>query len=288
MHTDPRKQYRHLITGTVIEGNLFYINYMMKKIILCLLIFSQAGCAAGQDKLIPETQSIRHNLGDTHIIIEIAQYGTVKNIVFINLHADEKTSVEGARRILESKGGTLIRLVNNDQRNIKFALRDQVYTFDPNRIFSRTGIEKTLSRFKNKTGEAVEEVVIFANRIISLIPPEASCVVALHNNTDGNLSIKSYMPGSEYAQDAKEVFENKNHDPDDFFLTTDSLLFTKLSSEEYNVVLQDNQQVQQDGSLSVYFGEKNRCYLNCETEHGKTELYEQMLMTALDYTVDKN
>ena len=84
MHIDPRKRHCHLITGTVIEGNLFYINYMMKKIILCLLIFSQAGCAAGQDKLVPETRSIRHKLGDAHIIIEIAQYGTVKNIVFIN------------------------------------------------------------------------------------------------------------------------------------------------------------------------------------------------------------
>jgi hypothetical protein len=108
-------------------------------------------------------------------------------------------------------------------------------------------------------------------------------VVALHNNTEGRLSIQSYMPGSENAIDAQEVFANHQKDPDDFFLTTDSLLFRQLSSAAYNIVLQDNQTVRQDGSLSVYFGGQKRCYVNCETEHGRLESYDDMLSAAIGY-----
>ena len=45
--------------------------------------------------------------------------------------------------------------------------------------------------------------------------------------------------------------------------------------------------VQQDGSLSVYFGEKNIRYLNCETEHKKVRQYEEMITVALKHISQK-
>jgi hypothetical protein len=41
--------------------------------------------------------------------------------------------------------------------------------------------------------------------------------------------------------------------------------------------LQDNVKVNKDGSLSVYYGELNRRYINIETQHGKTTQYKEML-----------
>ncbi|MGZ8541024.1 MAG: hypothetical protein ACXWV6_10285, partial [Chitinophagaceae bacterium] len=176
-----------------------------------------------------------------------------------------------------------IKLENNNKRNIRFRLDKKVFTFDPNRIFSKTGIERTLARFNSINDKAVQEVNKFAIHILKLVPKESNCVIALHNNDEGGLSIHGFLPGNQYEADAKKVYANDAQDPDNFFLTTDSLLFEQLSAEKYNIVWQDNLRVQQDGSLSVYFGEKNTCYLNCETEHGKIRQYADMLKASLKF-----
>lgn len=256
---------------------------MMKKVfslitLLCCVLFLMA-----QEEIVPNVSTVTHKLGNNYTRIKIFQYGKRKDIVFINLHSDETTSVAGVEKLLQTKGGMLIKLENNNKRNISFGINGNAYTFDPNRIFSKTGIEHTLQRFKNTSDKAINEVEKFANHILSLLPKEPHCVIALHNNTEGNLSVNSYLPGNQYEKDAKKVNVADNQDPDDFFLTTDSLLFERLAAEKYNTVWQDNWQVQQDGSLSVYFGEKGICYLNCETEHGKVKQYEEMISVALKH-----
>jgi hypothetical protein len=256
---------------------------MMKKIFLLTLTLCCTIFLVAQKRNIPKVSTVVHKLGDDHARIKIFQYGKKKDIVFINLHSDETTSVAGAKKFLQARGGMLIKLENNNKRNISFRIKSSVYTFDPNRIFSKTGIEHTLEHFKKTSSKAIAEVEKFANHILKLLPKQTGCVIALHNNTEGNLSINSYLPGSEYEKDAKQVNVEDTQDPDDFFLTTDSLLFTRLSAEKYNAVWQDNLLVQQDGSLSVYFGEKGICYLNCETEHGKVQQYEDMIGIALKY-----
>jgi len=47
--------------------------------------------------------------------------------------------------------------------------------------------------------------------------------------------------------------------------------------------LQKKNTAYKDGSLSVYCGEKNIRYLNCETEHGKTSQYNAMILAANKY-----
>lgn len=257
------------------------MNCIVKKFYITLVVFCLTGCLTAQEEYPPLSTTIFHKLGDDTVRIEVTSYGEAKDIAFINLHADEITSLESAQKLLATTGGMLIRIDNNKKRNISFRINEQPYAVDPNRIFSSAGIERTLSRSGTADPLAIAEVEKLAGRILSLIPPESKCVIALHNNTDGSLSIQSYMPGREYAGDAAEVFADHNKDPDDFFLTTDSHIFRELSALEYNIVLQENTTVQQDGSLSVYFGEKKLCYINCETEHGKLETYTEMLRAAV-------
>jgi hypothetical protein len=255
----------------------------MKKIILFFTTLCCALSLIAQKKYSPKITTILHKLGNDHIQLKIFQYGKNKDIVYINLHADETTSIAGAENFLQTRGGLLIKLENANKRNISFRLKGGLYTFDPNRIFSRNGIRLSLSQFENINDKAVKEVEKFATRIVKFFPKESYCVISLHNNTDGDLSVNSFLPGNEYEKDAQKVYANDKQDPDDFFLTTDSLLFQQLSAEKYNSVWQDNLRVQQDGSLSVYFGEKNICYLNCETEHGKIRQYKNMISVALKY-----
>lgn len=265
---------------------------MKKNIFLVVYVFCSGLLSAQVDsphikKLIPKLSFTRHQLGSTTISIKKLQYGPGTDYVFINLHDDESTSVAGVAGVLEKQGGTLITIENSGKRTIQFRYRNKNYSIDPNRIFSRTGISKTLQPGKINS-KLIDEVEIFASCILKLIPAETRFVIALHNNTDGNLSVSEYLRGSKREKDAKEVFVAAGEDPNDFFLTTDSLFFRHLSAGNFNSVLQDDKTVDQDGSLSVYFGGKNISYLNCETEHGKLVQYEKMIATALEFITNKN
>ena len=225
---------------------------------------------------IPTEKTILYKLGDKTIPISVSQYGNSTAIVCINLHDNEFTSVQAARLVLEQNGGILIKLENNRQRVIRFRLRGKNYAFDPNRIFSRTGIEQTLTENGLTDPYAIEEIEKFATRILSLIPEESACVVALHNNTENGYSVKSYLPGNEREKDAREVHANDKQDIDDIILTTDSLLYKKMAEFGYNSIWQHNERAKKDGSLSILYGEKNKRYINIETQHGRLSQYIEM------------
>lgn len=236
----------------------------------------------------PKISSVTHKLGDRNMQLKISQYGDSKNIVYINLHDDEITAVNAARRLLERDAGLLIKIENYKTRNIKFKLDGNYYTFDPNRMFSRVGIIQTLTMFGNISSKAIDEVEKFANRVLQLIPENPDCIIALHNNSNGRFSINSYLPGNIREKDAKYINVNPDEDPDDIFLTTDSLLFQQLSDDKYNTIWQDNEKAKKDGSLSVYCGERNKRYVNCETEHGHDIQYQQMIMLVAGHIENKD
>jgi hypothetical protein len=222
-----------------------------------------------------------YKLGDGYLTVKIFQYGDSGDLFFINLHDDEITAVSGAKRVLEQNGGTLVKIENKRERNIRFKLNGSVYVFDPNRIFSRPGIVQTLNMFGRSSKEAIDELERFAKQFLKLLPATATtCIISLHNNTDGKFNVTSFLPGKERERDAKAVKAMADQDPDDLFLTTDSALFHKLKKEKFNAVWQNNVTVAKDGSLSVYCGEKNIRYLNCESEHGRLKQYADMITLA--------
>jgi len=253
--------------------------------LLSTLSYSQTGLNASSipnQKFIPAETSITYKLGDKKILIKKYQFGDVTNIICINLHDNEGTSVEAAKSILELNGGTLLKIENNLQRIIRFKLASTIYAFDPNRIFSRAGIQQTLKKNGKISKEAIIEIEKFGQKLLSLIPININCVVALHNNTEDGFSIKNYQPGGDRQFDAKSVYANTNQDVDDLALTTDSLLYEKMADKGFNTILQDNNNAFKDGSLSIYFGEINQRYINIETQHGKMDQYKEMFEYLLE------
>lgn len=229
----------------------------------------------------PSEKIIFHKLGDRVISFKVSQYGEYVNTCCINLHDDETTAVKAARSVLEEQGGLLIKIENNAKRNISFSFKGVVYTFDPNRIFSRTGIMLTLKASGKINPLAVIEVEKFAAHLLQLIPDSIPCLIALHNNTDGDFSVRTYLPGGPRHNDASQVYADEWQDIDDIALTTDQVIYNRMASFGYNSILQDNIKVFKDGSLSVYYGEQNRRYINIETQHGKTAQYREMLKKLL-------
>jgi hypothetical protein len=257
----------------------------VQSVIVFLFFLSTASAQPGTRAFIspfyePTSTTIYYKLGEKTIQVKTFLYGTAKDMVYVNVHDDEITALTGAKKLLEKNGGYLIKIENAKERNIRFKLRGQYYTFDPNRMFSRHGIEQTLMLLGNVSEEAIAEVEKFANRILQLIPPNPSCVIALHNNTNGKYSISSYLPGNIREKDAKALVVHPDQDPDDIFLTTDTTLFNLLARDQYNTILQDNVNAKKDGSLSIYCGERGLAYVNCETEHGRYLQYQQMIMIA--------
>ncbi|MGG9960128.1 hypothetical protein [Ferruginibacter sp. SUN106] len=233
----------------------------------------------------PAEKTVQHQLGDKTISFKVIQYGESVSTCCINVHDNEATAVQAARAILEREGGLLIKIDNNAQRLVSFSFKGVVYTFDPNRIFSASGIRLTLTAKGKINPLAIIEVEKFAAHLLQLIPDTTSCIVALHNNTDGDYSVKSYQAGGKRQSDAKQVYADDWQDADDIALTTDENLFAKMSAMGYNSILQDNVKVDKDGSLSVYYGELNKRYINIETQFGKTVQYKEMLgklLTILD------
>jgi hypothetical protein len=144
-----------------------------------------------------------------------------------------------------------------------------------------------LEQYGRTSNHAINGVEKLGQRIIQLIPGQVTCVIALHNNTEDYFSAIEYTPGGVRAADARKVFINNEQDADDFFLTTDHSLYEKLADEGFNTILQDNSRCKEDGSLSVYCGKKVIRYVNCETEHGKSEQYYQMMKVLVSGLLPK-
>lgn len=232
--------------------------------------------------IIPTEKTIYYPLGLRTIPIKIQQYGDNTDLVFINLHDDEFTSVDAAREILTRKGGLLIKFENDLKRNIRFQTGPYFYSVDPNRIFAKEGISKSLLELGRSSPKAIQLAEKFGKRILDLIPKNAKCIIALHNNSPDRFTALWYAPGNSREKEAKKTFINPSEDPDDFFLTTDPVLYSALSAKGYNSILQDNVNCTEDGSLSVYYKKGNIPYVNCETEHGKKEKYYAMLLSLVE------
>ncbi len=257
--------------------------------LICLLVWN--GSAQIQNKSPLGKYKIRekiiqYNLGDRAVKIVVSKTaGQLSKFVYFNLHDNENTSVEAAKEIIKKYGGTLVEIENGDKRLISFSLKDEEFTFDPNRIFTRVGIKTTLENNGKYTIEAESETNKFAEKLKNLLK-NVRLIIALHNNNNENYSIKSYLTGGEYESDAKLVNINSEIDIDDFFFVTGNVFFNFLKEKNQNVALQDNANVTDDGSLSVYCGRQKISYINVEAENGHLAEQTKMLEILQKLTKD--
>lgn len=254
-------------------------------LISCFILQAQESIELSEsfrNVIIPTEKKVFYKIAQTTFTVKIQQYGEGNDYVFINLHDDEETSVEAAKQILQEHGGLLIEVENNLQRNLRFRVGNYFYRVDPNRIFSTNGIKKSMEQLGRSSAKAISEVEKFGQYLLSLLPGDAGCIIALHNNTPGLFSANDYVAGNNRTAESKKVYINPAEDSDDFFLTTDKYLYEQLADKGYNTILQDNKNCTEDGSLSVYCGKKSIRYVNCETEHGKTRQYIEMMKALLN------
>jgi hypothetical protein len=253
----------------------------MRYVLFVWLINSCIGQAplegASQGVIQNSTQTFSHWIGDREVKVSV--YQKPGTLTFVNLHDDENTSVEAARLAIDSLGGTLIQLEHTGERNIEFLLEKTQFVVDPNRIFTDVGASASLRRLGSYSDQALNAIRTFAERMVDSLSVEV--IYTLHNNGEEGYSAKSYL--NEYKTDAEEVFLNPTRDEDDFYFVTDRVFFEKLKAKGYNVVLQNNETVTDDGSLSVLAGWRGIPYINIEAQHG--HLQEQLDMLFVLYSL---
>jgi hypothetical protein len=264
----------------------------MKKRCLTLLVLyifllcnsATAATAVSQDGFVGREKTLFYSIGHKKIALKITAYGHRKDIVMINLHDNETTGVNAAKSVLEKTGGILLSIENKGERYITFTQRGKTFRFDPNRIFTRSGIRATLmEQNRYSTKSTIKSVYGFTRFLLSKVPRHSNVLIALHNNNDDGMSVFTYIRGGDREKDAVAVNSNDIYDADNFFLTTDKRLYQWLQSAGYNTVLQHNKKAKDDGSLSVYYGRKNKRYVNIEAEMGRMNEQKEMIEMVISF-----
>jgi len=235
---------------------------MQKYFLLLILI-----CQSSFSKV-----SIPYQIGSSSVVINYYNKGTDYN--FIHLHNNETTSLQAGLKTLKICNASLISLEHSGKRNIEFLLNNKKYCFDPNRIYTDKGIAKTLTSCSHYNKQAAQLIKKFADKVLSLIKNKQP-IIALHNNK--YYSIKNYYPRMNMAKDAKRFYKNPNQNFRNFYFVThdsDYKLFKKLG---FNVVLQNNKSVTDDGSLSVALADQE--YFNVESGYNKLSQQVNMIST---------
>lgn len=206
-------------------------------------------------------------LGSTKVIIQKENYGPGK--VFVHVHASETTALDAARRVARAQGGQVITLIHQKERDITFKYHGKTYSFDPNRIYTSTGIVKTLKAHGCYDPAAARIVTRFASQVMASIP--RGKIVAVHNNK--GYSLRDYLPRHSLAKDSQNLYLKAKSNYRNFFLVTQHQDFRRIKQLGFNVVHQAHH-VTDDGSMSVALA--SRQYVNVEAAYG--QLQQQMLM----------
>jgi D-alanyl-D-alanine dipeptidase len=203
--------------------------------------------------------------------------------LLVNLHDDENTSVDAAERILADYPCRLVELKHSGERHVVFTIDGAEFGCDPNRIFTPAGVRATLEKISSRNDAAEQEVLRFGQSLIEHYRlNQAQAVIALHNNMDQRYAATSYVKGQAYETDAESVHLQPGKDADDFYFVTERRFFDALTKRGFNAVLQNNQSVTDDGSLSVYCAQHDVPYVNVEAQHGHLDVQVSMLQALFE------
>ncbi len=257
----------------------------MRQTIILILILVSPGAIAAMTKRV---QQLR--IAET--TVELAIYEDGEGLTLFAPHASEQAAVNIGKQFIAAKGGRLIEISNGTSRNIRFTAGGQVFSVDPNRIF--TGNGRTCSAPVG-TAEAVRtfaESLLAELAVNGKFPP---IIVALHNNTDADqktgmakdadLTHRSFVKelGGRYSGQAAGVFwSNEEPDADNFIYLAQPKHLSFFAAKGFSVVVQRADLTSKncsidDGSLSVFAGRNGLEYICLEADPGSQVRQQNML-----------
>ena len=217
----------------------------------------------------------------------VAEYCAARplpKVLWLHVHENETTALAAARQALARQAAGCVRTLHHGNgRDVAWRLNGQMLTFDPNRMFSAAGRTATLRRSACRHAEAEQALDAVAADFVARHVHGRRLLVAVHNNQPHGISVYSFMGNGILARDAAQVAHNPAHSHNDFFYVTGTRAFDFFARRGFNVVLQDNARVRDDGSLSVYAARHGIDYINVEAAHGHLAQQQAMLAAVYEY-----
>jgi hypothetical protein len=292
------------------RGTYFSFNFARILVVGALFFASAANALATVSKT---TQTIF--LGETAIKINVYEKNGGSRITFIAPHHNEKIGREIAKELIEKNGGRLVEIESLDEsgnpaRQLKFSFQGSSYSVDPNRIFTENG------RRCGDLAEINETVKTFADGLLKMIlAPNASSLrygekflVAVHNNGDvdnaktdaaraRDLTAQAFIKygvnpleafGAFHDQADGVYISNTEPDADNFILLSTPAFINFFAAKGFNVVVQKSGAKLQtqdcavdDGSLSIYAGQRNIQYINLEADAATGSMRQRQMIEAV-------
>jgi hypothetical protein len=199
-----------------------------------------------------------------------------RGLTYFHPHENEHASAAVARALVRERGGKLLEIESRGTRLISFTLNGASYTFDPNRMFTEVGLQKSLANYSHSSAAAMDAIQPLSSAVLTYLKNAGGPIVAVHNNAANGMNIGYYQGSGPYAKEADDVARNAKAPMHDFFLVLDAKLFAALKHLGFNVVLQAAAPTD-DGSLSVYCRQNGLRYVNVEAAEGHTDEQKRML-----------
>lgn len=224
-----------------------------------------------------------------NIILFLKYQYKKKNLKYLFIHDNEHTARKTSRYALKKYGGTLFEILNNNQRYITQKIDGYYISYDPNRIFTDKGLWDNLVYVNPDVPEnTLKKLMKMArtnrnNFLKMLLRNRKDFIISIHtNNRTTSLSIHYFL--LDENKKSFQVHVNQNQHPKNFIYTInyfDYIYFTKLG---YNVVLQKESDICDDGSLSIYMARKKMKYITIEVLEGFFTEQRKMLNDVVKYT----
>ncbi|MDT8309514.1 MAG: hypothetical protein RQ866_08270, partial [Bacteroidales bacterium] len=234
-----------------------------------------------QNNNLPKPDSIEIPFIDSVITLINYSMPAKTSFLYFVIHDNEKTASYTAMEALCKFGGVYLEFKNSGTYFVSFLMDSVRYTFNPNRIFTLQGAENTLEEHGPCNPLVAWIVYQLGNNMAELLLADKSMIITLHNNRDEGFSIHSYHEEYKPVEGFSAVHINPDHDPDDFYYVNDTNDFNYIKSLNFNVVLQSNKEMINDGSVSVWAAMKGIPYINIEAEHEHYEEQIEMLEAIL-------
>ena len=268
--------------------------------------------AAQNNAPVKETKTLA--LGDSTVNVNVYEKKGAR-VTFISPHHNEQISGRLAREAVERAGGRLIEIesfdaLGNAQRRLDFSFKGVNYTLDANRIFTENG-----RQCANYAPEIEPLVKSFADNLLKIILDDSGklragerFLVAVHNNRDvderfelteksNDLTALGFSRGftamslaqTEFQHQAEGVYlSNNEYDADNFVFISTPALMGFFAAEGFNVVVQKPAAKLQikncsvdDGSLSIYAGQRKIPYINLEADAKYGEFRQRQMINAV-------
>lgn len=227
--------------------------------------------------------AVKIALGENHCFFALKT--TDKAVAtLVALHGNERTCTGVFEKLPRFVHFNLLSVEQERKRLLAYRSADATLLFDPNRIFTDTGIKETL-QFHNLGNPLVYQQAIksFADTLLACMyaNQKSQQIVAIHNNSNDNFSILSYQNSNE----TQDLFINVEEDVDNFVVVTAGQDFAFFKQNNINTALLADTPYTDDGSLSVYCLQNGIPYINIEVEHGNEQKQIQLLSLTYDLLV---